>query len=418
MLAEPRRYIAQHRVELSTCPTWDPERGQLAPRRVDLRPFILTRPSGSWVLPGGLTRVALRRGLVRRQLQPGRRLEGHLGPEGRRAMISRVADHCFWFGRYVDRAESTARLLQATRTLVFDADIPVTQCWQPLVIVSGEYPRFLERHGADAAGNGEVGAELHDLGPGEPGQPAQQRPRGARRARASIRDVLSLEAWEEVNELYLWLGGDEAQRLYRENREQFYRQRAQVDPAGAGAGAQHDVARRAHELSVAGRACWSGWARPRASSTCTTTPCDGVERERPTRSSRWRCGCRCCAPARATRPSCKKYQGRVTAQAVVVVPAVRTAFPRSLRYCLRSAREDPAGHLAARGGREHRPALAGAARRAGRLAGWPRPAPSSRGACTRCSPTWSTRPPASASRLERRSWDRRPWRSPPRAKVQ
>jgi uncharacterized circularly permuted ATP-grasp superfamily protein len=59
VLAEPRRYIAQHRVELSTCPTWDPDRGQLAPRRVDLRPFILTRPSGSWVLPGGLTRVAL-----------------------------------------------------------------------------------------------------------------------------------------------------------------------------------------------------------------------------------------------------------------------------------------------------------------------------------------------------------------------
>ena len=27
-------------------------------------------------------------------------------------MISRVADHCFWFGRYVERAESTARLLQ------------------------------------------------------------------------------------------------------------------------------------------------------------------------------------------------------------------------------------------------------------------------------------------------------------------
>ena len=38
-------------------------------------------------------------------------------------MISRVADHCFWFGRYVERAESTARLLQATRTLVFDAEL-------------------------------------------------------------------------------------------------------------------------------------------------------------------------------------------------------------------------------------------------------------------------------------------------------
>lgn len=59
ILAEPRKYIAQHRVELSTCPTWDPSKQKLAPRRVDLRPFVLTRPDGSWVLPGGLTRVAL-----------------------------------------------------------------------------------------------------------------------------------------------------------------------------------------------------------------------------------------------------------------------------------------------------------------------------------------------------------------------
>jgi len=62
ILAEPRRYVAQHRVELSTCPTWDPARRVLAPRRVDLRPFILTGRDGSWVLPGGLTRVALREG--------------------------------------------------------------------------------------------------------------------------------------------------------------------------------------------------------------------------------------------------------------------------------------------------------------------------------------------------------------------
>jgi uncharacterized circularly permuted ATP-grasp superfamily protein len=68
VLAEPRKYIAQHRVELSTCPTWVPERKRLEPRRVDLRPFALASRSssggapGHWVLPGGLTRVALREG--------------------------------------------------------------------------------------------------------------------------------------------------------------------------------------------------------------------------------------------------------------------------------------------------------------------------------------------------------------------
>ncbi len=62
IIAEPRRYIAQHRVELSSCPTWIAERGTVEPRRVDLRPYILTSREGPWVLPGGLTRVALARG--------------------------------------------------------------------------------------------------------------------------------------------------------------------------------------------------------------------------------------------------------------------------------------------------------------------------------------------------------------------
>ena len=55
----PEGYIAQPVVELSTCPTW--VEGEAAPRRVDLRPFVLTGRK-SWVLPGGVTRVALHAG--------------------------------------------------------------------------------------------------------------------------------------------------------------------------------------------------------------------------------------------------------------------------------------------------------------------------------------------------------------------
>jgi uncharacterized circularly permuted ATP-grasp superfamily protein len=62
ILAEPRRYIAQRRLELSTCPTWDAARGEVVPRRVDLRPYVVSGAEGRWVLPGGLTRVALREG--------------------------------------------------------------------------------------------------------------------------------------------------------------------------------------------------------------------------------------------------------------------------------------------------------------------------------------------------------------------
>jgi uncharacterized circularly permuted ATP-grasp superfamily protein len=57
--AEPRKYIAQRRLELSTCPTWVEGKGRVEPRRVDLRPYVLNGRDGPWVLPGGLTRVAL-----------------------------------------------------------------------------------------------------------------------------------------------------------------------------------------------------------------------------------------------------------------------------------------------------------------------------------------------------------------------
>ncbi|MEY2937156.1 MAG: hypothetical protein RL033_7905 [Pseudomonadota bacterium] len=53
----PRGYIAQPRIELSAAPTWCET--ELAPRRLDLRPFVLTGKK-TWVLPGGLCRVALK----------------------------------------------------------------------------------------------------------------------------------------------------------------------------------------------------------------------------------------------------------------------------------------------------------------------------------------------------------------------
>ncbi|MFN3652003.1 MAG: circularly permuted type 2 ATP-grasp protein [Armatimonadota bacterium] len=57
--AEPRAYIAQPVISLSTHPTWIGER--LEPRHVDLRPYILYGEE-LYVLPGGLTRVALPKG--------------------------------------------------------------------------------------------------------------------------------------------------------------------------------------------------------------------------------------------------------------------------------------------------------------------------------------------------------------------
>jgi uncharacterized circularly permuted ATP-grasp superfamily protein len=58
--ANPEGYIAQPTLSLSTCPTFV-ESG-IAPRHVDLRPFVLSGSDGVRIVPGGLTRVAMRDG--------------------------------------------------------------------------------------------------------------------------------------------------------------------------------------------------------------------------------------------------------------------------------------------------------------------------------------------------------------------
>lgn len=57
---DPRQFIAQPIISLSSAPCL--LGGKIQPRRVDLRPFALCGPSGIEIVPGGLTRVALREG--------------------------------------------------------------------------------------------------------------------------------------------------------------------------------------------------------------------------------------------------------------------------------------------------------------------------------------------------------------------
>lgn len=60
VLKDPRAWIAQPVVQLSTVPTYLD--GKMSPRHVDLRPFAVNDGQKVWVLPGGLTRVALAEG--------------------------------------------------------------------------------------------------------------------------------------------------------------------------------------------------------------------------------------------------------------------------------------------------------------------------------------------------------------------
>src|SRR6201985_290137 len=60
VLKDPRNFIAQPTINLSAAPCY--MQGELQPRRIDLRPYALYGPDGIEIVPGGLTRVALKEG--------------------------------------------------------------------------------------------------------------------------------------------------------------------------------------------------------------------------------------------------------------------------------------------------------------------------------------------------------------------
>ena len=251
-------------------------------------------------------------------------------------MISRVADHCFWFGRYVERAESTARLLQATRTLVFDADLPVTQCWQPLIIVSGEEAAFAERYGADAAGDGERVQEYLTWSR-DAGVSLVRSVRAARESARVIRDVLSLDAWEATNELFHFLDGEPAQLLYQDNRDELYRSVRRSTQLVLGlvrSTMLHD-----EPMSF----LWLGAMIERAGQVARlldmhhhTIEAEGGAAYDIVQVALWLSLLRASSGAEAFM---KKHQGRVSAGALVSFLLFEASFPRSLRYCLTSSRK-------------------------------------------------------------------------------
>lgn len=247
-------------------------------------------------------------------------------------MISRVADHCFWFGRYVERAESSARLLQATRSLVFDTELPVTQCWTPLIIVSGEHETFCERHDADATGDGERVQE--HLTWSETGVSLLASVRAARESARVIRDVLSLETWEAINELYLFLNRDSTQQLYREHREELYRTVRRSTQLVLG------LVRSTMLHDEPMNFLWLGTMIERAGQVARMLDMHHhtMAREHAhyiVQVALWLSLLRASSGYEAYM---KKHQGRVTVQSLASFLLFEPRFPRSLGYCLTSSR--------------------------------------------------------------------------------
>lgn len=136
-------------------------------------------------------------------------------------ILARVAESCFWLGRYVERAESTARLLSVNRSFVLDVPVEGIAQWRPVVVVAGEEPRFREHFGERALSDGEAVQEYMTWDERNPASLATSIFWARENARTT-RETVSLEMWQTLNGFYQWMKGGHARRLWASDREQFY----------------------------------------------------------------------------------------------------------------------------------------------------------------------------------------------------
>ncbi|QRK84907.1 circularly permuted type 2 ATP-grasp protein [Pseudomonas granadensis] len=146
MQARPYAYVAQELAQLSQAPVWQADEGQLQPRAIGMRMYAVASADGYRVLPGGLTRVAAEADAEVVSMQRGGASKdtwvlGDRPPSGEQwksqrnlgvhdlvrrdpYLPSRVVENLFWFGRYCERCDDSARLLRIMLARHVDGDDP------------------------------------------------------------------------------------------------------------------------------------------------------------------------------------------------------------------------------------------------------------------------------------------------------
>ncbi|MGQ0591198.1 MAG: alpha-E domain-containing protein [Gammaproteobacteria bacterium] len=132
-------------------------------------------------------------------------------------MLSRVAERLYWMGRYLERAEDTARLINVNTHSLLDLPKDMALGWEPLVFIMGAEEPFFARY--PAAGETEVVrcmvadrdnpcsilTSLHQ----------------ARENLRTTRDIVPREAWEKLNDLYQYAAAQCEQAIRRRSRFTF-----------------------------------------------------------------------------------------------------------------------------------------------------------------------------------------------------
>ena len=132
-------------------------------------------------------------------------------------MLSRVAERMYWLGRYVERAENTARLISVNTNLMLDLT-RVGFIWQSLISIAGVEEAFAKRFSNKDERN--VVRFLLD----DPSGSIRHSIAMARENVRTTREILPSETWENVNELFLFIGENIDSGVRRDGRHRFLAQ--------------------------------------------------------------------------------------------------------------------------------------------------------------------------------------------------
>ena len=135
-------------------------------------------------------------------------------------MLSRVAENLYWLGRYMERAENTGRIVDVNSYLLLDLPRGIAPGWEPIIDITGSRGDFVERYDDFTERNAlrflladpdYAGSLLSSLG-------------FARENARTIRDYLPREAWELINELYLYARDQLSAGLSKRGRHDYLTQ--------------------------------------------------------------------------------------------------------------------------------------------------------------------------------------------------
>lgn len=136
-------------------------------------------------------------------------------------MLSRVANSLFWMSRYVERAENTARIVDVNLQLLLDFrnldDRRLTEHWVPILQSTGDETLFADLY---ESANGPTVTDFLVFRAENPNSIFSAVAQARENARM-VRDQITVEMWEEINRLYLYLRSPQARETWASAPDEF-----------------------------------------------------------------------------------------------------------------------------------------------------------------------------------------------------